>query len=85
MICSIGNYGYDWTVPLPGHKKHKGAANKLLDVNDLAVQDAWQEASDSEAPPVMDSDSLNMHFAYEDEDAHTRHEVWYLDASDGDE
>ena len=28
----------------------------------------------------MDTDSLNMHFAYEDEDAHTRHEVWYLDA-----
>ena len=28
----------------------------------------------------MDPDSLNMHFAYEDEDAHTRHEVWYLDA-----
>ena len=33
--------------------------------------------------PVLDADSLNMHFAYEDEDAHTRHEVWYLDASDG--
>ncbi len=44
------------------------------------MQDAWQEASDSDAPPVMDPDSLNMHFAYEDEDAHTRHEVWYLDA-----
>ena len=28
----------------------------------------------------MDTDSLNMHFAYDDEDAHTRHEVWYLDA-----
>jgi cellulose synthase/poly-beta-1,6-N-acetylglucosamine synthase-like glycosyltransferase/peptidoglycan/xylan/chitin deacetylase (PgdA/CDA1 family)/spore germination protein YaaH len=80
LICSIGNYGYDWTLPLPGHAKHKGAANKVLNVDDLAVQDAWQEASDSEAAPVLDSDSLNMHFAYEDEDAHTRHEVWYLDA-----
>ncbi|MGA8287292.1 MAG: polysaccharide deacetylase family protein, partial [Acidobacteriaceae bacterium] len=77
LICSIGEYGYDWTLPMAG--KHKGAA-KVLDVNDLEVPDAWQEASDSDAPPVMDPDSLNMHFAYEDEDAHTRHEVWYLDA-----
>ena len=78
LICSIGNYGYDWTLPMAG-QKHKGAA-KVLDVDDRAVQDAWQEASDSDASPVMDTDSLNMHFAYEDEDAHTRHEVWYLDA-----
>ncbi len=78
LICSIGDYGYDWTLPMAGHKKHKGAG-KALDVDDLAVQDAWQAASDSDAPPEMDADSLNMHFAYEDEDAHTRHEVWYLD------
>ena len=79
LICSIGEYGYDWTLPMVGDKKHKDP-NKVLDTDDLAVQDAWQEASDSDAPPVMDPDSLNMHFAYEDEDAHTRHEVWYLDA-----
>jgi peptidoglycan-N-acetylglucosamine deacetylase len=79
LICSIGDYGYDWTLPMAGDKKHHGAA-KVLDVDDLAVQDAWQEASDSDASPVLDTDSLNMHFAYEDEDAHTRHEVWYLDA-----
>jgi cellulose synthase/poly-beta-1,6-N-acetylglucosamine synthase-like glycosyltransferase/peptidoglycan/xylan/chitin deacetylase (PgdA/CDA1 family)/spore germination protein YaaH len=79
LICSIGDYGYDWTLPMAGDKKHKGAV-KTLDVDDLAVQDAWQEASDSDAAPVLDTDSLNMHFAYEDEDAHTRHEVWYLDA-----
>ena len=79
LICSIGEYGYDWTLPMVGDKKHKNP-NKVLDTDDLAVQDAWQEASDSDAPPEMDPDSLNMHFAYEDEDAHTRHEVWYLDA-----
>ena len=79
LICSVGDYGYDWTLPMAGSKKHKGAV-KALDVDDLAVQDAWQEALDSEAAPVLDTDSLNMHFAYEDEDAHTRHEVWYLDA-----
>ena len=80
LICSIGNYGYDWTMSLPTRKNHKLIRSKVLDVDDLPVQDAWQEASDSEAAPVLDTDSLNMHFAYDDEDAHTRHEVWYLDA-----
>ena len=80
LLCSIGNYGYDWTMSLPTRKGRKLIPSKVLDVDDLAVQDAWQEASDSEAAPVLDTDSLNMHFAYDDEDAHTRHEVWYLDA-----
>jgi cellulose synthase/poly-beta-1,6-N-acetylglucosamine synthase-like glycosyltransferase/peptidoglycan/xylan/chitin deacetylase (PgdA/CDA1 family)/spore germination protein YaaH len=80
LICSIGDYGYDWTVTLPGRKNNKLIPSKVVDTSDLAVQDAWQEASDSEAAPVLDSDSLNMHFAYDDEDEHTRHEVWYLDA-----
>ncbi len=80
LICSIGDYGYDWTLSLPTKKHHRTVPGKVLDSADLAIQDAWQEASDSEAAPVMDTDSLNMHFAYDDEDAHTRHEVWYLDA-----
>jgi peptidoglycan-N-acetylglucosamine deacetylase len=78
LICSIGNYGYDWTLSMPSGKKRPPP--RVLDVVDRAVQDAWQDASDSDAAPVMDTDSLNMHFAYEDEDAHTRHDVWYLDA-----
>lgn len=80
LICSIGDYGYDWTLSLPTRKNHKLVPGKVLNADDLAVQDAWQAASDSEAAPVLDTDSLNMHFAYDDEDAHTRHEVWYLDA-----
>ena len=80
LICSIGDYGYDWTLSLPTRRHHKLVPGKVLNTDDLAVQDAWQEASDSEAAPVLDADSLNMHFAYDDEDAHTRHEVWYLDA-----
>ncbi|MEO6966137.1 MAG: glycosyltransferase, partial [Acidobacteriaceae bacterium] len=80
VICSIGNYGYDWTLSLPTRKGGKLMPGKVQSVDDLAVQDGWQEAADSEAAPAMDSDSLNMHFAYDDEDAHTRHEVWYLDA-----
>ncbi|MHB8302803.1 MAG: glycosyltransferase [Acidobacteriaceae bacterium] len=80
LICSIGDYGYDWTLSLATRKNHKLVPSKVVDTADLAIQDAWQAASDSDAAPVMDTDSLNMHFAYDDEDAHTRHEVWYLDA-----
>ena len=46
----------------------------------LTTQDAWQAASDSEARIELDPTSLNPHFAYDDEDAHVRHNVWFLDA-----
>lgn len=77
IICGIGNYGYDWSVPLP--EKGKPASNKVLDVVDLTVQDAWQRAADSDAGIHLEGDELNAHFAYDDEDAHVRHQVWFLD------
>lgn len=80
LICSIGNYGYDWDLSQAVRKHGRLIPPRVLDSNDLKVQDAWQEASDSDADPVLDSQSLNMHFAYDDEDSHTRHEIWYLDA-----
>ena len=46
----------------------------------MSTQEAWQAASDSEAKIDLDDDSLNPHFAYDDEDAHVRHQVWFLDA-----
>lgn len=80
LICGVGNYGYDWTMSLPTHKGRRTIPGKVIDANSLAVQDAWQSASDSEAVPVLDPNSLNMYFGYDDEDAHTQHQVWYLDA-----
>ncbi len=80
LICGIGNYGYDWTMSQPKRVHGKLQPSRILDVEELAVQDAWQAASDSEATPVLESDSLNMHFAYDDDDAHVRHRIWYLDA-----
>ena len=99
IICSIGNYGYDWTLPLlanvppppPPRSHHRGirlkpapARAETLD-DDLSVamistQEAWQAASDAGAKIELDDTSLNPHFAYEDEDAKTRHQVWFLDA-----
>jgi peptidoglycan-N-acetylglucosamine deacetylase len=77
IICGLGNYGYDWSVPLP--EKGKKPSNKVLDVTDLSVQEAWQRAADSGADVHLEGDELNPHFAYDDEDAHVRHQVWFLD------
>ncbi len=78
LICAIGNYAYNWTVPLPDAKGH--ASQKVLDVDSSSVQDAWQAASDAEADLSFAGDELNPHFAYDDEDQHVRHQVWLLDA-----
>ena len=84
IICSIGSYGYDWTTAMPapikkGHKRPV-APEKVLSVENLSTQAGWQAAEDSESQIDLDDDSLNVHFAYDDEDAHVRHQVWFLDA-----
>jgi peptidoglycan-N-acetylglucosamine deacetylase len=84
VICSLGSYGYDWTTSLPPvpkkGEKVKPAPEKVLDVLNVSTQEAWQEAYDSESQIDLDDDSMNVHFAYDDEDAHVRHQVWFLDA-----
>jgi peptidoglycan-N-acetylglucosamine deacetylase len=81
LICALGNYGYDWTLSIPGRPKrgHKPAKPQVLDTEDLSVSDVWQEASDADADLDLDYDTLNPHFEYIDEDAHQRHVVWFLD------
>ncbi|HEY6375491.1 MAG TPA: glycosyltransferase [Edaphobacter sp.] len=82
IICSIGSYGYDWTLamPSPVKKGHKPLPEKVLNAQNLSTQEAWQAAYDSDSKVDLDDDSLNAHFAYDDEDAHVRHQVWFLDA-----
>lgn len=77
IICSIGNYGYDWTLPLT--QDGKKASDRVLSATDLSVQDAWQLADDAGADVHLYGDELNPYFAYDDEDAKVRHEVWFLD------
>jgi cellulose synthase/poly-beta-1,6-N-acetylglucosamine synthase-like glycosyltransferase/peptidoglycan/xylan/chitin deacetylase (PgdA/CDA1 family)/spore germination protein YaaH len=86
IICSLGSYGYDWTMSLPpaqakGHRKPaKPFVPKVLSAQEMSTQDAWQAADDAEAQIELDPDSLNVHFAYDDDDAHVRHQIWFLDA-----
>jgi cellulose synthase/poly-beta-1,6-N-acetylglucosamine synthase-like glycosyltransferase/peptidoglycan/xylan/chitin deacetylase (PgdA/CDA1 family)/spore germination protein YaaH len=85
-ICALGSYGYDWTMSLPPvdpkhpNKVPKNFVPKVLGVQEISTQTAWQEATDAEAQIELDPDSLNGHFAYDDDDAHVRHQVWFLDA-----
>ena len=73
IICAIGSYGYDWS--LVEQKKGKPKVDNARSIDD---QEAWLSSSDSEAPIQFDPDSLNPHFAYEDEKG-KRHDVWFLD------
>ena len=87
LICALGSYGYDWTMPMPPATKgkHKAAPKpkgtvKPIDAEEMSTQEAWQAATDSDAQIALDPDSLNVHFAYDDNDAHVQHQVWFLDA-----
>ncbi len=64
LVVAIGNYGYDW--------HEKGG-------EPVAVDEAWQAARESSAPPVFDRASGNSGFAYQD--GTTQHVVWLLDAA----
>jgi peptidoglycan-N-acetylglucosamine deacetylase len=92
IICALGNYGYDWITALPpeepavrkGAKKSiakKAVPEKVIAAHDLSTQDAWQAAEDSGSQIDLDDDSMNVHFAYDDEDARVRHQIWFLDAA----
>ncbi|HZY72378.1 MAG TPA: polysaccharide deacetylase family protein, partial [Edaphobacter sp.] len=85
IICAIGSYGYDWSMSMPppagkGRRHRKPPPAKVLTSDNLSTQEAWQKAYDSGSDIELDDDSLNVHFAYDDEDAHVRHQVWFLDA-----
>ena len=77
LIVAIGAYGYDWTAPVPARgRKHPGLPAM---VEDISTQTAWLHAQESETDIDFDGDSLNPHYAYEDEQKR-RHDVWYLSA-----
>src|SRR5262249_7386254 len=71
IICSIGSYGYDWAT--------SGKKREVTGVNTEHVQESWLHAREPESEIELDSDTLNPHFAYS-EDNGVEHQVWFLDA-----
>ena len=83
LICAVGNYGYDWELSIPDPKARNPKMRKPRVVNTEEmphVSEVWQTASDADADLDLDYNSLNPHYEYIDEDSHTRHVVWFLDA-----
>lgn len=72
-ILAIANYGYDWTRPGTGPSETAGG------VEAVTVEEAWQNAHDSDALPVFDPISGNATYAYRNDDGSV-HTVWFADA-----
>jgi peptidoglycan-N-acetylglucosamine deacetylase len=71
LVMGIANYGYDWQA------KSKKNPNPVAQV--ATFQQAIITADESEADIDFDSDSLNPHYSYEDENNQV-HNVWFLDS-----
>ncbi len=78
LLCAIGNYGYDWQQPIDD--KDRLISKKVDGVDDVTVQEAWDLARDAGATVSFNGDELNPHFAFDDDDEHVRHQVWFLDS-----
>ena len=66
----ISSYGYDWPDK-KGLAEHEKALSE-------SFEEAMVTASESDASVEYDSDSLNPHYSYYDEQNHV-HQVWLLD------
>jgi cellulose synthase/poly-beta-1,6-N-acetylglucosamine synthase-like glycosyltransferase/spore germination protein YaaH/peptidoglycan/xylan/chitin deacetylase (PgdA/CDA1 family) len=70
LIVGIANYGYDWPA--------KSKKNPHPVAQAITFQQGIVTAQESEADIEFDSDSLNPHYSYEDENNEV-HNVWMLD------
>jgi spore germination protein YaaH len=68
LVIALANYGYDWT----------DLGKRRYETTTVSFQQAMRIASESEASPEMDPDSLNPTFDYYDENNRIHH-VWFLD------
>ncbi len=72
LVMGIANYTYDWPVP-----KKRSPHGPLPVAQSTSFQEAIVHAVESEATVEYDSDSLNPHYSYEDDNQ--VHSVWMLD------
>jgi cellulose synthase/poly-beta-1,6-N-acetylglucosamine synthase-like glycosyltransferase/spore germination protein YaaH/peptidoglycan/xylan/chitin deacetylase (PgdA/CDA1 family) len=69
-IVALGSYGYDWTKR--GGKWDTAEAQSF--------HESTVVAADSSVDIDFDSDSLNPHFDYQDDEEGLAHQLWFLDA-----
>jgi cellulose synthase/poly-beta-1,6-N-acetylglucosamine synthase-like glycosyltransferase/peptidoglycan/xylan/chitin deacetylase (PgdA/CDA1 family)/spore germination protein YaaH len=73
LMMGVANYTYDWPVP-----KRRSPRQPPPTAQSFSFQEAIIHAVESEATVEFDSDSLNPHYSYEDEN-NVVHNVWLLD------
>jgi cellulose synthase/poly-beta-1,6-N-acetylglucosamine synthase-like glycosyltransferase/spore germination protein YaaH/peptidoglycan/xylan/chitin deacetylase (PgdA/CDA1 family) len=69
-IVALGSYGYDWT-------KRGG---KWDTADPKSFHGSTVRAADASVDIDFDSDSLNPHFDYQDDEEGLAHQLWFLDA-----
>ena len=65
-IIALGNYGYNWS-------------DANTEADEVTFQEALITARESSAAPSFDAATRNPYFEYDEED-HSHHKVWFLDA-----
>ncbi len=70
LIMGIANYGYDWTA--------KSKQNPTPVAEPVSFEQAITTADESQSSIEFDSDSLEPHYSYEDENNQV-HNVWFMD------
>ena len=70
LVMGIASYGYDWTA--------KTKADPHPVAEPISFEQAITTADESQSDIEFDSDSLNPHYSYEDENNNV-HNVWFMD------
>ena len=70
LVMGIANYGYDWPA--------KTKSNPHPVAQAITFQQGVMTAVESESDILLDPDSLNLHYSYDD-DNNLAHNVWMLD------
>ncbi|MFN2549201.1 MAG: glycosyltransferase [Myxococcales bacterium] len=72
IVVALGAYGYDWPLDSDG--------DTARPADELAFGQALALARENEVPIEWDQDSKTSYFEYDDDQAHEKHEVRFLDA-----
>ena len=70
LLMGIANYGYDWPAATK-HNRHPAAQS-------ITFQQGVMTAVESDSDVLLDPDSLNLHYSYDD-DNNLTHNVWMTD------
>jgi cellulose synthase/poly-beta-1,6-N-acetylglucosamine synthase-like glycosyltransferase/spore germination protein YaaH/peptidoglycan/xylan/chitin deacetylase (PgdA/CDA1 family) len=72
LVVALGTYGYDWPLDQDG--------DTARPAQELSYGQALMLARENEVPVEWDADAKSSFFEYDDDSAHEKHQVRFLDA-----